>query len=459
MRRALLVALPLLAGCATAAIQDRSVSAVDRAPRVLQRVPLPAGARAVGVVAQEGGEGIIELADGHFLRVDVRGEVQPIDGAPALPRAEWTTSGGLRAEYGGRWFALEAPPGNELGVAPEGLRSIAQVVPLTFRGAKDAKGARDAWIRIGTSVVRVHLEGGADAPKVTWMDPAPGASVGAVQSIARIDEGRGAMASDRGLTLVSEGTIRTYRDAGIPGPLGGGGGWAWVGWNGQILRTDGETWESLAKDVVLGQGARLAVDGGTGTFALVLDGAGGVWRIQADGALFLSGLANGAAVFDTKLELEASPAERDALERVSFALDGKDVASRTAPPWGWGTDGVRPADLASIGFGTHRIDVRARFGDGRERTRTLRFDYRSPIGRIPTYDADIAPLYDAKCGSCHTAGVGRGVARDLSSYERLSGQAAAVRRAVRQGRMPPDLRLDPVSTSLFTAWIDGRTPR
>ncbi|WP_394843218.1 hypothetical protein LZC95_39980 [Pendulispora brunnea] len=458
MRRAVLLALPLLAGCATAPIQERSVGAVDRAPRAMQRVALPPGTRAVAVVAQEGGEGFVELADGHFLRVDARGAVYPVDHV-AAPRAEWSTSGGLRAEYGGRWFSLEAPAGNELGLTPEGLRSIAQVVPLTFRGGKDAKDARDAWVRIGTRVVRVHLEPGGDAPKVSWMDPAPGVTVGAVQSIARVGEGLGAMVSDRGLTVVSEETIRTYRDAGIPGPLAGGGGWAWVGWNGQILRTDGETWESLAKNVPLGQSARLAVDDGTGTFALVLDGAGGVLRIQADGALFLSGLADGGAVFDTKLELEASGAERDALERVSFALDGKDLASRTAPPWGWGADGVRPAELASLGFGTHRVDVRAVFADGRERTRTLRFDYRSPIGRIPTYDADIAPLYDAKCGSCHTAGVGRGIARDLSSYERLSGQANAVRAAVREGRMPPDLRLDAVSTRLFTAWIDGRTPR
>jgi hypothetical protein len=34
-----------------------------------------------------------------------------------------------------------------------------------------------------------------------------------------------------------------------------------------------------------------------------------------------------------------------------------------------------------------------------------------------------------------------------------------VRAAVRERRMPPDILLDPTSTAILTAWVDGGTPR
>jgi len=518
MKMAPLVLVTALLGCAsTAPIQDRAVSPVDRAPLSAQRLSLPAGAKAVAVFAQERGEGVIALADGHFLAVGPRGDVHPLDRLPgevaragetpvsnfasrgsgdafaivpsgalvvergvvrreslepflSAPRAFallggndvlWATSGGLYANYATRWFSLEAP--SELALPAEALRGVAQIVPLALRGPS---GARDAWVRVGARLVRVHLEAGeraaSAAPKVTWADPTPGVALGGVQSIARVDLSRGAVVSDRGVTIVAQEQIHTFHDeprAGLPRALAGGGGWAWVAWNGRILRTDGEIWESLATNVTIGQDARIAVDEGTGSFALVLDGEGGVWRIQAEEALFTSGLADGATTFDTKVEFEVTPMNAGAIESVSFAVDGKAFATRREPPWGWGENGARAAELATLGFGAHRVDVRARFGDGRDRARTIRFDYGSPLGRVPSYDADIAPIYDARCGSCHTDGVGRGVARDLSSYERLSSQAGLVRASIREGRMPPDLRLDPVSASIFTAWVDGRTPK
>jgi len=523
----------LLLGCASsAAIQDRSVSAPARTPKLAQHVLLPPGAKAVAVFAQSGGEGIIALADGRFLSVGTRGDVHPIDRLPGEPAREgespvssfsargpdeaiaiipggalaiergivhreplapflrtprafaalgendvlWGTAAGLYANYTNRWFALDAP--SSWGLPAGALDSVAQIIPFAFQGSP--RGARDAWIRTGTRLLRVHLEPGtAGVPAVTWIDPTPGVALGAVQSIARVDLGRGAVTSERGVTLAGEGSIHTFHEeprAGLPGALAGGGGWAWVAWNGQILRTDGETWESLAEGVAMGPGARIAVDEGTGSFALVLDGAGGVSRIQAEDALFSSGLASGATVFDTKVELEVLPTNLDAvpdgrtpvastsqLARVTFAIDGKELSTRTSAPWGWGEGGARTSELSFLSFGPHRVDIRAHLVIGgaakdepaRDLTRTIRFDYASPLGRVPSYEADIAPLYDARCGRCHSGGV----ASDLSSYERLASQASQVRASIREGRMPPDLQLDAVSSRMFTAWVDGHTPK
>jgi hypothetical protein len=53
----------------------------------------------------------------------------------------------------------------------------------------------------------------------------------------------------------------------------------------------------------------------------------------------------------------------------------------------------------------------------------------------PTYYRDIAPLVDAKCGNCHTAG---GIAPfSLESYEQVKALAPAVRSSVVSKSMPP----------------------
>ncbi|WP_198102375.1 hypothetical protein, partial [Clostridioides difficile] len=83
----------------------------------------------------------------------------------------------------------------------------------------------------------------------------PGVELGKARAIARVDPARGAIASALGVTIVAPGSIKVYEgDAkdGAPDALGGGGGWAWVGWGGQLLRTDGDKWESLVGGLALG---------------------------------------------------------------------------------------------------------------------------------------------------------------------------------------------------------------
>jgi hypothetical protein len=480
--------LPALAACGSAAvIEERAVSPSLHIPVVAERIDLPAGAHAVAAWLAPQGSGFIALSDGRIFAVDVEGHAQRVDRVPGetgetlvvsafgdrgsgqalgfgsggavsfegglvrrtrlptfinSPRAFanlrsdalWATSDDLYARHGDRWLRVEGGAG------------ISELV------ATGAPG--EAWVRTGTSLRRLRI----DDPGVTWLDAAPGVDLGAVKGIANVDARRNVVASARGITIVSPDRIRifhAYSEDGLPEVVGGGGGWAWVGWRGQILRTDGERWESLARGLTFGPHARIAVDDESGANALVIDEGGNAFRVEVEETLRASGVTDGSITFDTRLALEMLTSRSGALKSVSFFVDKHPFSSRKEAPWGWGADGARVADLKEISFGRHTIDVVARDRNNREVTRKLQFEYRSPLGRVPSYEKDIAPLYKARCAGCHA----NGVARDLSTYGALTGQATLVRAAVREGRMPPDVLLDAASTRLFTAWVDGNTPK
>ena len=486
-------ALAALTGCAAgSAIVDSPIHAKTRPPLVAERVPLPGVAVAIHVTPQ--GEGLIALADGRIFSVSIGGQAGPVDSIPGEVRrngvfafadvnattpiaiaetgvmriehgllhedasarrmhgartyasrgardAMWATTAGLFSTWGDGVVELQSASGS--------IADVAQIVPFLD----------DTWVRTGSRVLRVKLDRAGDgSPRVTWLDAAPGTQLGAVRSIARMDATHGALVSDRGVTLVSSNAILTFHGEpgeGIPDALGGGGGWAWVGWDGAILRTDGRAWEALVSGVALGPKARVAVDEGTGASALVLDGAGGVIRVVAEDALRTSGVTDGAFVFDTRLELEVVPGSGRPPRSVSFVVDGSSLGTRTTAPWGWGSDGARLLDVDKLSFGAHRLDVIATYEGGVTRKRSIGVEYGSPLGRVPSYAKDIAPLYAARCSRCHSGGV----ARDLSGYGRLSSKASAVRASIREGRMPPDIKLDAMSAAMFTSWIDGDAPQ
>ena len=492
----LCISITALTGCASSGgIEHRALAPEIKRPLVAERVALPAGATATAAWIGSQGEGLIALRDGRVLAIDARGVVRPVDRIPgetprpneapivvfaardrgnplglvaggalafqggmlrraSLPgfladarafaplgsEALWATPNGLYATRGDQWIDVQAANG--------ALKDVVDLVPI---GDGDR---RETWVLRGGIVQRLRVDGSG----VTWIEAAPGVELGPVRAIARVDPMRGAIASAQGVTIVGPGSIRVFEgDArdGAPDVLGGGGGWAWVGWAGQLLRTDGERWESLVGGVSLGASARIAVDEGAGASALVVDASGGVLRVVAEEALRASGLVDGALLLDTRIELEAIAPRPTELEGVRFLVDGREIVVRTEAPWGWASDGGRTRDLRDLGFGTHRVDVVARYKGGATLKRAIAFDYVSPLGRVPTYGADVVPIFAARCGRCHA----NGVARDLTSYAALSGQAAAVRASVRESRMPPDILLDATSVAIITAWVDGNTPK
>lgn len=490
-----LISLFAATGCASSGgIEHRALAPELRAPLVAERVQLPAGATATAAWIGAQGDGLVALRDGRVLAIDARGVVRPVDRVPGeAPRANespivafavrdrgsplailpggalafqggmlrraslpsflsdarafaplgaealWATPNGLYASRGDRWIDVQA--------AGE-VRDVVDLVPI---GEGDR---RDVWVLRDGAVQRLRVDGDG----VKWIEAAPGVELGKARAIARVDPARGAIASALGVTIVAPGSIKVYEgDAkdGAPDALGGGGGWAWVGWGGQLLRTDGDKWESLVGGLALGASSRIAVDEGTGATALVVDASGGVVRVVVEEALRVSGIVDGALVLDTKVELEALAPRADRLASVRFVVDGREVVVRREAPWGWADDGGRVRDLVGLGFGAHKVDVIATYKDASTSKRSIAFDYASPLGRVPTFGADVVPIFAARCGRCHA----NGVARDLTTYAAMSAQAAAVRSSVREQRMPPDILLDATSVAIITAWVDGGAKR
>lgn len=92
-----------------------------------------------------------------------------------------------------------------------------------------------------------------------------------------------------------------------------------------------------------------------------------------------------------------------------------------------------------------------------------------PITTKVTWEREIAPLFEARCTSCH-APDGRGP-MSLSTYEEVRPWARAIREEVLARRMPKwhvvrgygDFRNDPslsaFEIALITAWVDGGAPK
>jgi hypothetical protein len=489
------VSLGFLVACGGAAIEERPVRPVSRTPLSVERIALPNGARAVSAWLGPSGDGVVALRDGQILALDSRGGTRPLDvsddaraafgavlrlephGPAALaivsdgallvgsawvrraplpeflpaprafaalgPASLWATADGLFASDGTRWFSLETAGGP--------AHDITEVVPFAALGHP-----LEAWVLAGGALSRVRLGLGAK-PSVTWVDPTPGRTLGSVRTIAALDDDRGAAMTARGVAIVGPESIVSFRSAesaGAPEALGGGGGWAYVGWANQLLRTDGKRWESLVRGLTFAPGVRIAVDPATGASAIVIDREGNVLRVRAEDALSLTGVLDGTVLFDSRIEVAAVPPRREGLRNVVFLLDNHEIASRTTAPFGLGLEGGPSRDLGDIAFGVHVLDVVAKFGRGMDLHRRIHFAYASPLGRNPSYRTDISPLFAARCARCHAGGV----AHDLSTYQALRAQSVQVRAAIRDARMPPDISLDPASAAIFTAWVDADAP-
>ncbi len=478
---------------------------------------LPDGARAYRGWMGDEGQAVVSTLDGRFFAINPRGIATAIDRLPGeTPVADDVRVASLVARAPGELFALT--PGTGLLVQNSLVRSAQ--LPMFLRGARTfarfgdealwatptglylgmaarwvriddsrgavtaaeelasvtATGAREAWMRTGTTVRRVRVREG-EAP--TFIEMPTNVDLGTVHGLASMGDDRAVVATSRGVLFLKGNEATGFGVGGgrlDPDAVSGGGGRAWVLWGTDVLRTDGVRWEALARDPKLGQLSRVYSDS-TGNSALVIDDEGGVIRVDVEERVRLSGVRDGEVVVSTTAALEVLPWRDAEPTSVEYFVDGEAMPSsqRMMAPWGWGyrtepdamgrpivtSTGERNRETATqVGtnrgneFVPHQVRVVVRYGTEMVE-RTLGFGYQSPLGRVPTYDADVAPLYAARCARCHTDSV----AEELSSYELLSGRKSSMRLALRERRMPPDLPLDPVSEAIFVAWIDGDTPR
>src|SRR5690606_24531998 len=112
---------------------------------------------------------------------------------------------------------------------------------------------------------------------------------------------------------------------------------------------------------------------------------------------------------------------------------------------------LRPAEL---GDGAHELVIRVTYDDG-----TLPFEQRLRFEVITsaTWTADVEPIFEAHCASCHGP-AGPAITRldTIDAWERL---ADAIRLNVETGRMP--LNRPPLSQrelALIEAWMNNGFP-
>lgn len=517
-------ALPLLLALASCAPAPTTTNpdtlpvpiAMARMPFVARRVALPAGAQAFRAWMGDEGQAVIVTRDGRFFSIDARGAAVAIDRVPGeSPVADDVRVSNVVARSANELFALT--PGAGLLVQNSLVR--AAQLPMFLRGARtftrlgdealwatptglylgaasrwvrvdDARGAvtdaeelasvrstlgREAWLRVGTGVRRVRVREGA-AP--TFIEMPTNITLGAVHGLASMGDDRAVVATSRGVLFLKGNEASGFGIGGgraEPDAVAGGGGFAWVVWGTDILRTDGVRWEALARDPKLGQLSRIYADA-SGNSAIAIDDDGGLIRVDVEERLRISGLRDGEVVVSPTASLEVTPWRDANPTAVEYYVDGEAMPSarRTEAPWGWGYTaeagamgmpivthtGARSRELATQlprrpdgPYGPHAVRVVVRYADAMIE-RTIGFGYQSPFGRVPTYAMDIDALYQARCARCHS----NSVAEELGTYRLLSQRRVSLRLALRERRMPPDLPLDPVSEALFVAWVDGNTP-
>ncbi len=165
--------------------------------------------------------------------------------------------------------------------------------------------------------------------------------------------------------------------------------------------------------------------------------------------------------------LDIVPAFPERVVSVSTVLDGRAPETLAGPPW------RLPLDGESLAEAPHVVDVTVAWNDAAPVS--ARFEFRvdrpdpppppptAPPTMAPTappppgYAADIAPLFDLRCGQCHGP---RGFAHRMDGYARFTAEFEAVMAVVTDGRMPlpPNPRLTPAQLELLSDWREAGFP-
>ncbi len=167
------------------------------------------------------------------------------------------------------------------------------------------------------------------------------------------------------------------------------------------------------------------------------------------------GLDQNAQVHALDLILKAAIPSGALPTSVSFRLGAlPDRAATEAPysPGGVDREGLaEPVSLVDLPAGPATLVVRATYPDGMEAVRTVPFHF-DPRGLVRvSFDADIKPIYEARCQKCHEAGPGR----TLSTLDQWKADAPTIVAAIKDRRMPADGPLEPASIDKIQRWVVG----
>lgn len=138
--------------------------------------------------------------------------------------------------------------------------------------------------------------------------------------------------------------------------------------------------------------------------------------------------------------MAALPGEGPLASTLYFSMGGREAGGA-----------VKPASFITLPDAPHSITATARYPGGVLAARLLHFTLQSGATGTVAYDADIKPIFVARCAKCHTTGPGR----DLTSYDLWKTHSLLIVNAVKDRRMPADGPLDPTFIQKIARWVNG----
>lgn len=268
----------------------------------------------------------------------------------------------------------------------------------------------------------------------------------------------------QGLLQYTGTAWRQYTLPQTPRSLVAAGRFAWMQAGDALYRYDGDTrrWATVGNlpstPALLGVDTAGAAWVRVGTETLSLNRAA---------APRLTGLYQGARVYDGQLVLQAALASDGGVDGLSWALDDEELravdlakgvvgAGPTAGLTFHSLGGVeaggvlKPVSLAALANGRHLLTVIARTGEATA-TRRVHFEFLGAAGATVSWGADVAALNTERCAKCHSTGT----EPELKTYEQWRTHAAAISAAVRDRRMPADGPLDEGGIQTIVRWVNG----
>ncbi len=259
-------------------------------------------------------------------------------------------------------------------------------------------------------------------------------------------------------------TWRQFELPGKPRALWATGRYAWLVAGDALYRYDGDAGGWQKADGLPGAVTLLGADA-AGT-ALVRIGEETL-SVSAGPVIRLQGLIANAQVFDGNLmvsavlpgsmNVTALSWQFDELERQSVEVS-TGVAGE-GPSLGevsWNLGGLnensvlRPLSLAGLEDGWHTLTVTAT-ADGRELKRVVHFQFAGASSAVVSYEADVRPIYETRCLTCHETTL---TTSRFPDYESMKVWSARVVEQVTKGDMPPG-GMDPGSVNTIVRWVNG----
>lgn len=331
-----------------------------------------------------------------------------------------------------------------LGELKLGGASVTGVAAMT--AAPSEHGLPGLWVvrdgRLTVAEQRSHDE--LEAREVALPEPSP------IVSIAAVGPGAGApgalfVLGERALWRLNgaRGWARYEVGARRGLELRAAGRMLWARFDEGLYRYDADTDEWLE---AAGQAGPL----------VAVDASGAAWleagAIAFERAPRLRGLDQGQRLYDTTARVTAAA---PGATEVRFSIDGAAEVAAAAPHFSLGgldaAGEPKAHSFAALLPGPHTLTATATFDGGATAVRRVHFELTPLVSGQLSYAADIAPVFAARCASCHTTGPGR----DLSTYELWKQNAALIVAAVNELRMPADGPLDPQLQQRLQRWASG----